>query len=1110
MANPLPEVTPLVTSMPTTGWHIQTGGSARTRKAANKGSATQGIFDIAGIPGHTHNACAVASVDADYTRYRAVALNVAANVWAYGALALPINLLTDSIDPDNADERYDRAIERCIGYITLQPENCQSSIREPTRSIGEVRTLVAPKARLDTMTYVEELGGWRVPVGATDPANTQALLSSAYPDIALDMRPLTLIRAGRQVVLDSTPSNLFLQSSTHRYSILSTGFGHGIIGTTADGATLWDGTVTFKWDPDAHRYASEELTVRLSQVHELTLAGVATLDGAHPIIYDGGGAAGHRPRLYVTFPASQTSVARDGYCWLSNVNNEEALSVATQSSGLSLASRVAVEVTGIQDHIGPFSWIGMPAYRIPVGGQYAHPGPDILQDPVSQYWDRFDAFREETPAVDAQNGLLQYAHDYEEAEALVVAAELAGQNGATPGFPHQLFTDRETSLRNRLGPHGEVHKYSTRQAGAGATNGRMFHTRSAGILHSLTDGITEYDNEATILPYTLAYGGNNVAAGALRIDQPTTILSELGGAGLALSDWADAYAPGDNFSKSGNITFRFDQTINPWQAHFAQHAARYDTANAFVAFPVDVDYFHSNDAGEPYNGDYQDAEEHQLQFTIRMVCPLEHYFVRGTTGEKHVECEFDYEGTGIMEATTAKRYDNLDTLANAVVGAHAEQTIRVKGIRTYVEADFDPADHQAIRNHWRPRYLVGNRYEIAAGDWLVEDGGGPDNFAHFFLKDFGFAGMGSSTRLYFTTIDNTAAGVNGRKLHFWMERVPACEIIQTLDNANALHQSRVITEKDVPCWTWNPALNAGAGGLTRVRFAALNHVKANGADGGLLMYVLGKDWVGSHITSDPFAAVRADSQSRGAVFQSKKRISQHICAPVLNPNSRIAATAPLNHDSRHLPPEMRDFRLRFDDVDWSRLGAPNNKVTLNELTLFEFNGGNQKQAAESNILYLPQFQEFYQTVPGTSFSLECFSSLGSPSFYCVFCRSENTDILQQPIIKRLSIFNGTTKKKSNTITDVSVSQLYHLTQRNVHAYAEYDRKAFKRRQTILLASEDVGLMGLHAGEYQKQKRVQYTISGTTDQPGRVFVLFIYNNRGLHVDGRRLNVVTLHE
>ena len=276
------------------------------------------------------------------------------------------------------------------------------------------------------------------------------------------------------------------------------------------------------------------------------------------------------------------------------------------------------------------------------------------------------------------------------------------------------------------------------------------------------------------------------------------------------------------------------------------------------------------------------------------------------------------------------------------------------------------------------------------------------------------------------------------------------------------------------------------------------------------MYVLGRDWVQTHLHADPFAVVRADSQGRGAVFQSNKRISQHICAPVLNPNHRIGSVAPLNHDSRHLPPEMRDFRLSFDSVDWSRLGASADRVTLNELSLFEFNGGNQKPATQQNIMYLPQFREFTISAPGTTFSLDCFSSLGSPSFFCVFCRSVNTDILQQPLIKQLSFFNATTKKKSNTITDASVSQLYHLTQRNVHPYAEYGRAAFNRRQTILLSSEDVGLLGLKPGEYQKQKRVNYTISGTLDGPGLVHVLFIYNNRGLHVDGRRLSVVTLHE
>ena len=355
---------------------------------------------------------------------------------------------------------------------------------------------------------------------------------------------------------------------------------------------------------------------------------------------------------------------------------------------------------------------------------------------------------------------------------------------------------------------------------------------------------------------------------------------------------------------------------------------------------------------------------------------------------------------------------------------------------------------------------------------------------------------GDETRLFFET---SLAG--NPHLYFWMETVPNCRIAEALNPDGTLEASHLITDKTVRCWTWD------AGGIRRLTYVELNAAKT--ALSNMYMYVLGKDWVKTHLSSDPFAAVRDDSQSRGAVFQSNKRISQHICAPVINPNNRIGATAPLNHDSRHLPPEMRDFQLRFDSVDWSRLGAAA-KVTLNELTMFEFNGGIQKQAAEQNIMYLPQFHEFHELVSDTSFSLDCFSSLGSPSFFCIFCRSDSTDILQQPIIDELSIFNATTKKKSNTITRASASMLYHLTQRNVHDFAEYDRTAFNRRQTILLASEDIGLMGLRQNEYQKQKRVVYTFSGTLNQPGRVYVLFIYNNRGLHIDGRRLNVVTLHE
>ena len=102
--------------MPTTGWFCQTGGNARLRVTQNTSAiATEGVYNVKGVPGHTHNSSAVVSVDADYTKHRDSAIDVPANVWAVGAINIPAGLLTDSEEPDNAEERYDRAIEKCVG-----------------------------------------------------------------------------------------------------------------------------------------------------------------------------------------------------------------------------------------------------------------------------------------------------------------------------------------------------------------------------------------------------------------------------------------------------------------------------------------------------------------------------------------------------------------------------------------------------------------------------------------------------------------------------------------------------------------------------------------------------------------------------------------------------------------------------------------------------------------------------------------------------------------------------------------------------------------------------------------------------------------------------------
>ena len=76
MANELPEVVPEVQSMPTTGWILQTQGSARRRITDNKSGRrsgnfdTEGIYDVAGVTGHSHNASAVVAVDAGPSRCR--------------------------------------------------------------------------------------------------------------------------------------------------------------------------------------------------------------------------------------------------------------------------------------------------------------------------------------------------------------------------------------------------------------------------------------------------------------------------------------------------------------------------------------------------------------------------------------------------------------------------------------------------------------------------------------------------------------------------------------------------------------------------------------------------------------------------------------------------------------------------------------------------------------------------------------------------------------------------------------------------------------------------------------------------------------------------------
>ena len=1128
MANELPEVVPNVQSMPTTGWFCQTSGNARRRITKNTSSLKsgnadiEGIYDVAGVPGHTHNANAVISVDANYSAYRQRALNVDAGIWGYGDLALPVGLLTDSVEPDHAEERYERAIERCVGYTSLFPENCTGHIREPTRSIGEIRTLVAPKARLDTLTYTEERRGWREPTDADDhkEATERAEMVSDFPDVYIDVRPLTMVKPAT-LNLGTSPSSLYMETPTFRYIIAGRGDGTGTIGTLADG-TAWDGTLRFVWDDDSRRYKTlSTVSITLNDVSEVALA-----DGAAQLpIYDtaigAAEAGGHAHRLTITFPILETTHAFDGFCWLGNLRNEEALNYAARQSGLNLAPRIRVEVIGVRTNIGPFHWIGMPAYRIPVGGTYAHPAGDILQEELGDgthtdlqynHWDNFDAFRQDATSttVEPFDGFLRFQWRHQEAERL-----------------HAVGNNDVTASRRGGGECFDI------AARAEESNGCIFYKRTGGILAQLTE------DHYAIQPNFAALSHRTFRDALVANDLPNADVVNAGirksnrtkSAANALATNAVAAAPlvyeADGTTIAATSTFGANgqhgvdtftlQSTNAFSfpvATFNNAAAEMEFVNdQFCSIPMTPLMYQLNAGGLVGNFSGHDLYCSKVVVANRLYIPD---VICNCTRVTDTQLQLRYDLSDVMHSSYGYRVRGgaAPTLELSTGIPVADSEFFIRGWTHWlhpqdgVKSNFDlgagnlPAEGaQGMRNHFKDNFRTGNKIPIPAGRWRsTATAGGLLSVVKlegyvFALSDTDFGG------LYFETANATAT--TGRKLCFFMPTRPKNYLLyQAVGGAGTAFVVGKLATYPASVYVWDQAANNN-----QVRPATHVEVNAEIAQD-LNMYILGPDWYRTHIGNDPYATIRADSLRLGAVFQSIKRISQHVCAPVINPNMRIGASAPLNHDTRHLPPELRDFRLQMHDIDWSRLQT--DRVTLNELTLYDFKGGTQKVGSEQNILYLPQFREFKRSVTGNEFKVTCFSELGSPSYFCFFCRSATTDILQQPLINTLSIFNETTKKKSNSIQDLSIGQMFHLTQRNVHAAAEYNRAAYNRRQTVLLSAEDVGLMGLRAHEYQKAKRVEYTFSGTTNRPGQLYVVLVYNNRGLHIDGRRLQVVTLHE
>ena len=86
-------------------------------------------------------------------------------------------------------------------------------------------------------------------------------------------------------------------------------------------------------------------------------------------------------------------------------------------------------------------------------------------------------------------------------------------------------------------------------------------------------------------------------------------------------------------------------------------------------------------------------------------------------------------------------------------------------------------------------------------------------------------------------------------------------------------------------------------------------------------------------------------------------------------------------------------------------------------------------------------------------------------------------VVGQPFIKTLSLKCRSTGKKSDTVDNTPASDLFFMTNRNIHKDNAYTSEKFLKRQTILLRSEDVGTMKIDPSLYQREKRAHYVISG---------------------------------
>ncbi len=1157
--------------MPHDGYFLRTGGSARRRviKPTTKQTLTDRFpiptvnYKVSGVPGHTHNSSAVLSVLCDLQKTRGRAIDMAARVWCEEKTQMGDGDPGDSEVVDNEDARFERALERGIGEICMRPENCHDEIREPVRSISEIRTLVAPSDRLQTLTYVEELGGFVNQdgtsflsdyndvfvniLGDTDPIRTEAVVA--------DLANLTRISLHNR---DVPMFGHDLDDDTQLVVLIGREAGANA-GTLEDGSA-WNGVVRFRWDPDAFVYRSDAFVVTLNRCHQ-----IASYVAAGPV-----DAVMHAASpITVRVAAIETSRASNGSCFISNTGfSDFQLFTAGRHTGSALRPRLDIEVhTALPDEsINRNAILAMPATRIMVGGHFALYGPvdgaanttfleRIHNVSTIGFANAFKLQSRPTGALLAGDG------------SFLVAANRFGRFGET--MITHLNSTNVPEMRGPMnmeagGPYFGVN-VSTNATNIVGESARFTNAIAGQPQWTIADATTMFNLAflrtvpagAALANFAAAYDATSNGHATLRITTEEDTMDRV--FTFSAPVYYDTNVPpyddnGNRNAKSlegfmtewpnGDTFFDYDHAARL----LAVTAAANDAAKAVAQSRVMANanswnkmpskqFFEPTFHGPGLSDGFQNVSEQMLIVPMQATVYLNdaQYNFERTGGAldptprivgNPTNCQQFYLLTDAVQNTArgvkaVAPIDNLvyathliDTNAGAVMQAvHLESIGMLEDTRA-------PLGAGGTRAGWEFGGFVGQKMEIlipdanlnlphndpavAVGPQLI----GMDAQDRLVFQDAAFQ-FETNRRIFlmFNDVGNNAATLQPTVIWFDTKDVETGFSYRAHNGANHLQVISRVGAYRLAI----PDLDATIP-ITRLQLVAvLGNCGPGGADISqktCLMFHFGVE-VQKFFDNQVFADLRQECNQIGPVWRSQKRISQHLCAPVLNPNSRIGCVAPLNFETMHLPPELRDFKLELRGVDFSFLPGTS---MLENLMLYEFNGGNQVVAADQSLLHLPQFHEKQVAVDNLkgTFDFEMFSPYGIPSYFAIFARDldMSKDHERQPLIKQLSIMCNTTMKKSNTILDANVHQLYHITQRNVNQRARYNRHVFNHRQCVLLSAEDVGLMGLDIKAYQKEKRSLFRFHGTVNQFCRLTAVLVYNNRGLHVYGKQLRVVRL--